>query len=172
MRICARCDQTFTPKRIDSFYCSNACRKSASALRSFNRHIAGKPKVCIQCNSKYTPTRAKQKYCSVTCSAESRRRFFTIPDCLEDPDRKIDKNIGYVRIYCPMHPEANTRGYVYEHRVIAEETLGRRLKKGEVVHHKNRKRWDNCPKNLQVMSSLKEHRLLHAKEDRENARVV
>ena len=58
-----------------------------------------------------------------------------------------------------MHPEANTWGYVYEHRVIAENLIGRRLSDDEVVHHKNGCRWDNSPDNLQVMDKREHSRL-------------
>ncbi len=58
-----------------------------------------------------------------------------------------------------MHPEANSRGYVYEHRLVAEEKIGRRLKKGEIVHHKNGLRWDNNPENLEIMTASEHSKL-------------
>ena len=55
----------------------------------------------------------------------------------------------------------NAKGYVirksksgrprYEHRELAEQVLGRRLEKWEVVHHINGRRADNRLENLCVM---------------------
>jgi hypothetical protein len=87
----------------------------------------------------------------------SRKKYLTIPDCLAHANRKLDKNIGYVRVYVGKdYPGANTRGYAYEHRVVMEIKLGRYLSKDEHVHHINHCRWDNRPENLMVVSN-KDH---------------
>lgn len=69
---------------------------------------------------------------------------------------------GYVLLRVGTdHHLADVRGYAYEHRVIAEKKIGRRLKPGEQVHHRNRVRDDNRPENLEVAKSLAHHRVLH-----------
>lgn len=68
---------------------------------------------------------------------------------------------GYVLVRRPEHPLADVRGYVYEHRLVAEQIVGRPLRKGEQVHHKDGNKQNNSPNNLEVTASSAHHRLRH-----------
>jgi len=70
---------------------------------------------------------------------------------------------GYIGVYVPKHPYASSDGYVMLHRLVMEQHIGRYLKTGEVVHHKNHIRNDNRLENLQLMS-VSEHMSFHMKE--------
>lgn len=68
---------------------------------------------------------------------------------------------GYVAIYMPEHDRSFGNGCVYEHILVAEKMLGRKLKDKECVHHKNRNRTDNSEDNLMVFATDRDHAGFH-----------
>lgn len=74
--------------------------------------------------------------------------------------RTIASN-GYVLVKAPDHPDADVRGYIYEHRLVAEKKLGRRLRKGEQVHHVDGNKSNNAPENIEVHASQRHHAKKH-----------
>lgn len=71
---------------------------------------------------------------------------------------------GYVLIYVGKeHHLADIRGYAYEHRLVAEKKIGRRLLPGEIVHHVDENKQNNKPENIEVISSIAEHKVHHRK---------
>lgn len=51
-------------------------------------------------------------------------------------------------------PQADgSRRVVAEHRLVMEGIIGRSLTRNETVHHRNGKRADNRPENLELWSS-------------------
>ena len=65
---------------------------------------------------------------------------------------------GYKMVYEPNYPRANFKGYIYEHVLIAEKTLGKPLPKGAEVHHYG-KRNDNT--QIVICQDRAYHFLLH-----------
>lgn len=72
-------------------------------------------------------------------------------------NREPRKVRGYIRVYVPTHPSADCDGYVNQHQLVMEESLGRYLAKGECVHHINRVRHDNRLENLTLYASRGAH---------------
>ena len=71
---------------------------------------------------------------------------------------------GYVQIKInsdnPFFSMARNKGYIFEHRLVMAQSLGRCLSKSEMVHHFNGDTSDNRIENLRL-TDRKNHRLKH-----------
>ena len=61
----------------------------------------------------------------------------------------------------PEHDRAFDNGCVYEHILVAEEILGRRLNDGECVHYKDLDRTNNSKDNLMIFKTISDHTSFH-----------
>jgi hypothetical protein len=75
--------------------------------------------------------------------------------------QKWKTKAGYVVVRLDDHPLFPGKTIEYEHRVKMAEHLGRRLRKGEIVHHKKSPRWNNRLSNLELKKNQKDHMAEH-----------
>lgn len=135
--------------------------------------------VCVVCGAAFTryapPSDVRpKKLCSRTCQGRFMATNHKAPwlKALNDtPGRNkriAQENRTNIRAAQPQLGKSNGKTYAkhlgrHEHRKVAEQMLGRRLTKAEVVHHKDNNKRNNNPDNLQVMTRS-EHSRLHALE--------
>jgi len=79
---------------------------------------------------------------------------------------------GYTYVKADGHKEARFDGYVHEHRIVAEQLVGRSLREGEVVHHRDRNRLNNDPDNLFVFPSSSAHSRFHHYQRRIDSNIT
>ncbi|MFB1481099.1 HNH endonuclease [Corallococcus sp. RDP092CA] len=76
---------------------------------------------------------------------------------------------GYREVYLPFHP-SNNHGWVLEHRLVVELSLGIRLPSKLHVHHRDRRPTHNVRENLLVCPDSRVHDLIHTAIDSNDAR--
>lgn len=71
-----------------------------------------------------------------------------------------NKGCGYIGIWQPTHPKADSGGYVYEHTLVYEKNTGKLPSKDEVLHHIDLDKHNNNFNNL-FLCNHKEHIKIH-----------
>jgi hypothetical protein len=98
---------------------------------------------CVICNNEFwvRPSRIKNgaKYCCYTCHqiGEGRKGG----EAAGKLQKKKSKGLSYIK-------DKNR----HLHRTIAEYKIGRKLEKGEIVHHIDGNKFNNSPENLEVIT--------------------
>ena len=84
------------------------------------------------------------------------------PECAQGKNNpawkggRYSNGCGYIFIHKPEHPFCDCRNYVFEHRLVIEEQIGRYLTPIEKVHHIGEKD-DNRPHMLMAFVSQSAH---------------
>jgi hypothetical protein len=132
-------------------------------------------KRCKSCKKLFIPKRQYNRkqpfsiYCSQKCYWTDKvgTKGFSHPgvsgsDCHFWKGGKYKTPDGYIMILDKEHKLSNKRGYVGEHIKVMEETIGRNIRKSEVVHHIDFDKSNNKIENLQLMNKT-EHKSMHMK---------
>jgi len=99
---------------------------------------------CILC----TNQTKNKTYCSIKCSSSHQAKEYILKR-------------GYKKVLIYDHPRADTKGYVFQHIVIMENHIGRRVIFPEEVHHIDSNKGNNNIENLMLFKDHKSHMAHH-----------
>jgi len=146
--------------------------------------------VCDSCGSETTTNVANyfkcrrndgKTYCRVcTCKTTAKNRIGVPrkPRLKMSPyDMKRSSYVsfdGYRVIFDPdyYNDYGSFKGYVKEHKAVIEKHIGRKLIKGEIIHHINLDKLNNSLENLILCVNEKQHKKYHNQLDKIVANMI
>jgi len=147
-KICRYCEI----EKLSSEFCKN------------KRRFDGISSYCRECTS--IITRLRRKTNPENWEKEKEKSFLNYRKLkgieLSLPRKRTKKPEGTINVHgyrefhgnkYKGHPNADKNGRILEHKLVMSKHIGRPIKKGETVHHKNGIRDDNRVENLELWSS-------------------
>lgn len=132
---CQKCGKSFTPHWATVRYCSDRCRGTER-------------RACLQCGKRFERRRqTKGLFCSRICKGQY--QHWPLGSTRLDPK-------GYVLIkVAPNSPGTfgTKQTWMFAHRHVMQQHLGRPLSPTEQVHHRNGNKTDNRLDNLELWSA-------------------
>ena len=123
-----------------------------------NKSIKIKCTICLKYFSIHLCRFGKRKNCSLACGNISKSKSMSGQNGPSWNGGILLTMRGYRSVLEKDHPCADSKGYVYEHRLVMERKIGRYLNPSELVHHKNWIKTDNRIENLQIISRAEHNR--------------
>ena len=158
MNKCEACSKEFCPIKghPQQRFCSLFCRRHTWSRSRFELPPKMKKLSCAVCGHEFIQKRrTNTEYCNQNCKKLGVFRKFRGLE-VYGPKKHI-KGSGYIqangyKVLSLKHPNSSKRNQILEHTLIMSNKLGRALRKGETVHHKNGIRDDNRLENLELWS--------------------
>lgn len=167
---CSNCGKVIN-KRPSELKKQNYCNKKC---RYEHKRIDCKCEVCGKGFQKLESLKSKHDLCSLECSKIFTSKRMSKMNVDLNPTRMNEKTKDKIR---QKHFKPNRVSYKkiygrHEHRILMEQKIGRKLKKGEVVHHIDGNIQNNNLDNLHLFKNQAEHARYHKLEQIKNNKNV
>lgn len=114
-------------------------------------------KLCVICGETFLPQKPSRQHTQKTCSAKCRNAYISRKTAAKRAEKLRGRGEG------KSYPKYHGR---HAHRVVMEDMLGRSLRPGEIVHHKDENKQNISPDNLELLKSQGEHVTIHLTKNR------